>query len=536
MKPMSRVLAAAISTAFLGAGVALPGAAHASAGGAARLGKVSFPVECNAAAQAEFNTAMAYYHSFAWPQLREPFERILAADPSCGMAHWLRALATLNNPFTWPTMITPAVLSEGGPILDQARQTGLKSRRERDYVDALAAFFRDHEKLDHKARAQALETALEQVMQRYPEDKEAATLYALVLSANFDPNDKKYTKQLKAAAILEPIFKAQPEHPGAAHYLIHSYDYPPIAARGLDAARRYGRIAPDAPHALHMPSHIFTRVGAWRESIEANRASARASAGKSFDTWHAHDYMVYAHLQLGQHAAAREVVNQALQHPARIDNRAVAYAYAAMPARLALERGAWQEAASLELSPPASEFPWKKYTFAEANNAYARGIGAALSGDAGGARAQAARLDKLGADTKVPYWAEQVAIQSEVVKGLALCTEGDRGSCVDTLRKASAREDATEKNVVTPGPLVPARELLAYATLQSDPADALHNFEAVLEREPNRFRAFAGAARAAQAAGDAKKAAFYSERVVELTGEADTRLAEVDLAKQTLRK
>ena len=536
MKRASTVLAVALSTGFLGAGVALPGAAHESDASAAQLGKVNFQVGCNAAAQGEFNTAMAYYHSFAWEQLRQPFERILQADPACGMAHWLRALASLNNPFTWPTMITPATLSEGGPMLEKARQTGLKSQRERDYVEALDAFFKDHDKLDHKARAQALETALEQVMQRYPEDTEAAMLYALVLSANFDPSDKKYTKQLKAAGILEPLFKAQPEHPGAAHYLIHSYDYPPIAAQGLEAARRYGQIAPDAPHALHMPSHIFTRVGAWRESIEANRASARASAGKSFDTWHAQDYMVYAHLQLGQHRAARDVVSQALQHPARIDNRAVAYAYAAMPARLALERGAWQEAANLELLPSASEFPWKKYTFAEANNAYARGIGAALSGDAGGARTQVARLDRLRADTKVPYWTEQVSIQSEVVKGLALCAEGDRGGCLATLREASAREDATEKNVVTPGPLVPARELLAYATLQTDPAAALQDFETVLQREPNRFRAFAGAARAARAAGDAEKSAFYSRRMVELTSEADTQLAEVDAARQALGK
>jgi Tfp pilus assembly protein PilF len=533
MTHKSRALVVAVATAL--SSIAFPAASHEQTGGGARLGKVNFKVECNAAAQAEFNTAMAYYHSFAWEQMREPFERVLQADPGCGMAHWLRALASLNNPFTWPTMITPATLSEGGEILEKARQTGLKSQRERDYVDALATFFKDHDKLDHGKRAQALESAMEQVMQRYPDDTEAATLYALVLSANFDPNDKKYTKQLKAAAILEPIAKAQPDHPGAAHYLIHSYDYPPIAAQGLEAARRYSKIAPDAPHALHMPSHIFTRVGAWQESIEANRASAKASAAKSFDTWHAQDYMVYAHLQLGQDRAAREVVSEALGHPARIDNRAVAYAYAAMPARLALERGAWQEAAKLDLQPAPDQFPWKKYSFAEAINAYARGIGAAMSGDAAGAQAQVARLEKLRAETKVPYWVEQVAIQAEVVRGLALCAQGDRPGCLATLDKAAAREDATEKNVVTPGPLVPAREVLAYAMLKDGKAaEALRNFESVLEREPNRFRAFAGAAQAAHAAGDAKKAEHYATRVVELTKTADTQLAEVAQAKTML--
>jgi hypothetical protein len=416
------------------------------------------------------------------------------------MVHWLRALGALGNPFTWPSLISPAILSEAPGWLETARQTGLKSQRERDYVDAVAVFFNDHDKLDHRSRAKALEAALGQVMQRYPQDSEAATLYALVLSANFDPTDKKYTNQLTAAAILEPIFRAQPEHPGVAHYLIHSYDYPPIAGKGLDAARRYGKIAPDAAHALHMPSHIFTRVGAWKESIESNRASARAGGDKSFDKWHAYDYMVYAHLQLGEQDAAREVVNEALQNPARTDHPATAYAYAAMPARLALERGAWKEAAALELFA-AESYPWKKYTFAEAVNAFARGIGAAMGGDAAAARVQVARLEQLRQATKVPYWQEQVAIQGEVVQGLALRAEGKGAEGIAVLRKAAAREDATEKHAITPGPIVPARELLAYVQLEAgDAVSALRDFQSVLEREPNRLRAVAGAVRAAKEA------------------------------------
>jgi Tfp pilus assembly protein PilF len=530
MKTRQAVLSAAIAAAFFSTAASV--SAHDASGDAAKLGKVHFQVECNAAAQREFNVGMAYYHSFAWEQMQAPLERVLQSDPSCGMVHWLRTLAALNNPFAWPAIISPATLSEGRSILDKARQTGLKSQRERDYVDALEAFFKESE---HKARAKALESGLEKVMQRYPADTEAATLYALVLSANFDPSDKKYTNQLKATRILEPIFKAQPEHPGVAHYLIHSYDYPPIAKHGLDAARRYGKIAPDAAHALHMPSHIFTRVGAWKESVESNRASARVAGDKSFNTWHAYDYMVYAHLQLGQDGAARQVVAAAQSNPARIDNRAVAYAYAVMPARLAVERGAWKEAAALALHPSADSFPWKKYSFAEANHAYARGIGAAMGGDAAAARVESARLDALRAAEKVPYWAQEIGVQSEVVSSLALCAEGKRAKCVEGLRAAADREDASEKNVVTPGRLVPARELLAYAILDAgEPIVALREFETVLERDPNRLRTFAGAARAAAGFGDSGKAAEYSARLVELTGEADTQLADVAQARRLL--
>jgi Tfp pilus assembly protein PilF len=521
--------------AFLSAGT--PASADDATHAHARLGTVQFPITCNAGAQQQMNTAMAYYHSFAWQHIREPLDRVLEADPACGMAHWARALASLDNPFTWPGGISPAALALGPEALETARRAGLGSQRERDYVDALGSFFKDHDKLDHRTRAKTLETAMEQVMKRYPDDSEAATLYALILSANFDPSDKKYTNQLKAAAILEPIFKLQPDHPGAAHYLIHSYDYPPIAKHGLDAARRYGDIAPDAPHALHMPSHIFTRVGAWQESVRANQASAGAGTDKTFDKWHAYDYMVYAHLQLGEDAAARKVVAEALGNPARVDHFATAYAYAAMPARLAVERGDWKSAAKLEVAP-TDGFPWAKYPQAEAINAFARGLGAAMTGDAAAVRVEVARLEKLRevtASRKLAYWVEEIDVQAGVLQGMALCAEGKRPECLEALRAAAAREDATEKHVVTPGRLVPARELLAYATLDSgDTAAALREFESVLERDPNRLAAFAGAADAAERAGEPVKAKEYSAKVVELTKTADTPIAEVGQAKRLL--
>jgi hypothetical protein len=541
MKRTLTLLPAAIATACIA--FIAPGCTSTSAtghhGSHERLGKVHFLVGCNGEAQREFDVAMAYYHSFAWQHITEPLQGVLRADPSCGMAHWARTLASLDNPFTWPGSISAATLERGSETLQAATRTGLKSQRERDYVDALAIFFRDHEKVDHRTRAKALEAAMEQVMKRYPQDSEAATLYALILSANFDPADRKYTNQLKAAAILEPIFKQQPEHPGVAHYLIHSYDYPPIAHLGLDAARRYGGIAADAPHALHMPSHIFTRVGAWKESISSNRASAQSGTDKTFDKWHAYDYMVYAHLQLGEDAAARQVVADALGNPARIDHIGTAYGYAAMPARIAIERGDWQTAASLPLAP-ADGFPWAKYPQAESINAYARGLGSALIGNPAAARVEVTRLEKLrdvATSRKIGYWAEESEIQASVVRALALCAEGQRAACLDGLRVAADREDRSEKHAVTPGRLLPAREMLAYTILDGgDASTALREFERVLERDPNRLRAFAGASRAAQGAGDKQKADHYAAKVVDLTRTADTPIEEVARAKQLLGK
>jgi hypothetical protein len=525
---------------LLALGVALPLLAQSPAGGAAKLGKVSFPVSCNTAAQKEFEVAMAYYHSFAWAQNKAALERVVQADPTCGMAHWGRALGMLDNPFQWPGSLSPKLLADGQAAIDAARAAGLKTQRERDYVDALASFFKDADKLNHRTRATALETAMQGVAARYPDDPEATILYALVLSANFDPTDKQYTNQLRAARTLEPIFAKQPEHPGVAHYLIHSYDYPPIATQGLDAAKRYAKIAPDAPHAQHMPSHIFTRVGYWRDSVESNRESARVDGDRTGASPHAYDYMVYAQLQLAQDRAASEVLAHARGVGKKPDALAGAYAYAAMPARLALERGAWSEAAKLTLDPAAETYPWKKYPQAEAVSVFARGVGAAMSGDAAAAGAELARLGLLrdtATERKIGYWAEQIDIQAEVVRGLAACAAGKADECVAVLRTAADREDATEKHVVTPGPILPAREVLAMVLLKDGKAaDALRGYEAVLLKEPNRYRALVGAMQAAEQGGDAKKAAAFAERVIAQTGAADSTRPEIAQARRVLGK
>ena len=521
MKTTSSVLVG-VSLAFAGCAAH---DAHEGHGTPARLGAVNFPVECRPAAQGDFNLAMAYYHSFAWAQIQEPLERVLQADPGCGMAYWARALASLDNPFAWPNIVSPATLERGPEFLEKARSTGLKSQRERDYVDALAVFFVDPANRDHRTRARALEAALEQVMQRYPQDSEAAILYALVLSANFDPADRTYAKQLKAAAILEPIFKAQPQHPGVAHYLIHSYDYPPIASQGLDAARRYSRIAPDAAHALHMPSHIFTRVGAWQESIESNRESARVAAeaarasktGRELhDQLHAMDYLVYAHLQLGQYRQAREVVDQMIAmkgfNPAV---RTGPYAIAASAARYPVERNDWKAAAALEVRP--TRFP-----YVDAITYFARALGAARSGNPQAARADIAKLEEMRdklRTAKDAYWSEQVEIQRLVATGWMLYADGRHAEALATLSQAADAEDRTEKSVVTPGPLAPARELYGAMLLERAMAkEALAAFEGTLAKEPNRYNAIAGAAKAAERLGDRSKANGYNAKLVALVG------------------
>jgi hypothetical protein len=505
-----------------------------------RLGKVEFKVECNAAVQPDFNRAMALYHSFAWRPATQAFEAIAKADPACGMAHWGRAMVILDNPFVWPGSLSPAKLKDVAAALDAARAAGLKSQREKDYVEALATFVKDHEKAAHAARLKAFDEAMSKLSARYPNDKEASILSGLITSANFDPADKTYANQLKAAKILEPIFAAQPNHPGVAHYLIHSYDYPPIARQGLEAAKRYAGIAPDAPHALHMPSHIFTRVGLWQESIKANRASAKAAGDATFDAHHAYDYMVYAHLQLGQDKAARQALQQSRSKKV-IEHFGSAYAYAAMPARIALERGDWKGAARLELDPAAGSYPWDKYPQAEAVNALARGLGAARSGDAAGAMKEHARLVRLrdvAKERKLAYWAEQIEIQADLVRGLAVIAEGKRDEGIELVKAAAAREDATEKHVVTPGPLLPAREVYAELLLESKKAsDALREFEAVLAKEPNRYRALLGASRAARMAErDAKTMMAYAAQIKQQTKEADAKATTTKPARKASRR
>lgn len=485
-----------------------------------QLGNVKFQVSCSAAAEEKFHRAMALYHSFDWGRGKRAFEDIAQLDPRCGMAHWGLAMVYSDNPFAWPVSLK---LKDGSEAIQRARATGAGTPRERDYIEALGELYKEHASAPHRPRALAYEQAMQGLAAKYPDDVEAKILYALAVSANHDLNDKQYERPLKAAALLEPLFLSHPQHPGVAHYLIHSYDYPPIAQKGLDAAKRYAKVAPGAAHAQHMPSHIFTRVGFWRESVASNIASAAADSGVRPQTPHAWDYMVYAYLQLADDAAAEKIWAQgrAMNPLAHEVNFAEAFGYAAIPARLALERGQWSEAARLELPAAIKDADWKRFPNAESLIAYARGLGAARSGDAAGARREIARLrdlHKVLTDRKLGYWAEQTEIQAQVVTAWSLYAEGRKDEALAAMRAAADREDQTEKHAVVPGPLVPARELLADLLMElGRPAEALPQYEASIGKEPNRFRGLYGAAIAAERSGDKARARVHYEKLASVT-------------------
>jgi hypothetical protein len=422
------------------------------------------------------------------------------------------------------------------------------SQREKDYIGAIATYYRDHDKLDHRTRALAYEKAMEQVYARYPEDREAAVFYALALNATAAPTDKTYANVRKAGTILEKVYAEQPNHPGVAHYIIHSYDYPPLARNALVAARGYAKIAPAVPHAQHMPSHIFTRLGLWQESIDSNLASANAGKayyarlGKSTvwdQTLHALDYVVYAYLQTGQDKRARAVLEDVRATPkAEPENFAAAYAYAAIPARVALEQHRWSEAATLV--PGTTSFPWDQFAWGQAITAFARAVGAARTGDVASARAEVQKLEGYRASlvsAKQTYWAEQVDIQRQAASAWVARAEGKNDEAVKLMRAAATQEDSTEKHPVTPAPVVPARELLGDLLLDlNQPAQALVEFEASAQRDPNRLNGLLGAARAAELSGDAAKAKALYARALALCDKADGDRPELKHARAVLAK
>src|SRR6059036_647689 len=501
-----------------------------------KVGTVHFATSCSAAVQQDFERAVAMLHSFWFSASTSAFSAIAQSDPACGIAHWGVAMNLLGNPFGWPP--SEAALKQGWAAVEKAKAAGAKTDRERDYIAAIETFYKDADKLDHRTRALAYEQAMERLSLRFPDDREAAVFYALALNATALPTDKTYADQLKAASILEKVFAVEPQHPGVAHYLIHSYDYPPIAQKGLNAARRYASIAPAAPHALHMPSHIFTRRGYWQESIDANRASANAT-GNQFDQLHALDFLVYAHLQMAQDGSAKRVVDHVSDLPkVTFEHFVTGFALATIPSRYALERGRWADASKLELF--SKEFPWARFPQSEAQLVFARALGAARSGDLASARRDAERLGALRdalATAKVGYWAEQVEIQRQIALAWVALAESKKDEALALLRAAADREDATEKHPVTPGPLAPARELLAEMLLAAnEPAQALREFEASMRVEPNRFRGLYGAARAAELSGDRTKARTYYSTLLSLGEKGDTERPELRQAKAFLGK
>jgi tetratricopeptide (TPR) repeat protein len=506
-----------------------------------QLGQVNFAVSCNAAAQKQFNRATALLHSFWYDEAEKAFADISKVDTGCGMAYWGVAMS-LYHPVWAPA--NAAELEKGWAAVEKAKTAGVRSDREKEYIAAIETFYKDSGKIDHRTRALAYEKAMEQVYLHYPKDHEAAIFYALALLGTATTSDKTYAKQKRAAEILNKILPEEPKHPGVAHYLIHSFDYPRLAELALPAARSYAKIAPSSPHALHMPSHIFTRLGLWEESIQSNLASAAAAekhvamshpGAASFDQLHALDYLIYAYLQGAQDQKARQILNQA----AALDKvdapvLAASYSFTAIPARYAVERRRWSEAAKLELHPV--DFPWKEFRYTEALIYFARALGSSRSGDPVAARRD---VDKLSAiqkalvESKLEYWANQVEIQRRAAAAWGANAEGNDTEALTLMRSAAELESSTEKHPVTPGPIMPARELLGDMLLElKQPEQALREFEMSLSDSPNRFNGLYGAARAAELSGNKKKAEAYYAKIITLTAHADSERPELQKIRE----
>ncbi|HEY7233842.1 MAG TPA: hypothetical protein VH539_06805 [Gemmatimonadaceae bacterium] len=466
-----------------------------------QLGTVHFATSCNPSTAQQFNRAVALLHSFEFGASIQGFNAVLAADSTCAMAYWGIALSRWTNPMAAGNR-SVAVLQQGKQAADAAQRLAPRAtERERGYIHAVSQLYDDYARKDQRTRVLAYSRAMSELSTQQPADTEARIFYAISLTAAASPTDKTYANQLQAGSILEPLWAKLPDHPGLAHYIIHTYDYPPLADRARAAAERYAMIAPSAAHALHMPSHTFTRVGMWQESVDANHRSMEVAlaSGSIAEALHADDYAMYAYLQMGKEPEAKAILDGLPALAARFDPNAITgaapgmagvFALAAIPARWVLERGAWAEAAAL--TPKATDYP-----FADAMTYFAKALGASHTGQLGAARdavdSLASIQQRLGAKGE-GYWAEQVAIEQLSARAWLDLAEHREADALARMREAAAREDATEKNAVTPGPLAPARELLGDMLIALDrPAEAKAEYRATLQKEPNRRHSLRGA-------------------------------------------
>jgi tetratricopeptide (TPR) repeat protein len=494
-----------------------------------KLGTVHFSTSCNGAAQNEINRAVALLHSFQFSRAINTFEAALGKDETCAIAYWGIALSDWGNPFA-PGIIDKRLLQLGRESTKRGEMLGAKTDRERAYLAAVGNLYGDFESTPQKTRMLVYRNAMRDLAAKYSEDHEATIFYALALAVAADPSDKTYADQLEAGKILEKLFVQDPTHPGLAHYIIHAYDVPALAGQALSAAQRYSEIAPDAPHALHMPSHTFTRLGYWQSSIDSNVAAAAAARqqGQTAEELHASDYETYAYLQTAQDEAAGRIVRAVPEIASRFDPNALLigagppaagyFALAAIPARYALERRNWQEAEQLALRE--TPFP-----FTDAITWFARGLGAARLGHTAAANEASAALKLIQerlVSAKEMYWARQVEIQALAVAAWSALATGAKEEALRQMESAAQIEDRTEKSVVTPGPLSPARELLGEMFLElNDPAKALEQFEATLKKEPRRFRSIYGAAHAARLIGSLDPSQRYYRELLEVCANAD---------------
>jgi tetratricopeptide (TPR) repeat protein len=502
-----------------------------------QLGSVRFENSCAEEVQPHLSRALAMLHSFWYDEAGRQFHEVAERDETCAIAWWGVALSHWQ-PLWEPRGPGGEALALGRAAILAALEAGGASEREQGLIEALARFYLDSDTVDHLDRVLAYERAMEELFERYPHDTEVRAFYALSLQASATslPADKTYARQRKSGELLLPLFDDQPDHPGAAHYIIHAFDYPPLAARALDAARRYAKIAPDSPHAQHMPSHIFTRLGLWDESIESNRNVIRVARkyGIVGEELHAVDYLVFAHLQKGEDDEALRVIEAMPEpQPGAPLYFAAIFSHAVVPARYAIERGEWEEAARL---PEPQHLPGGRYAWADATIHYARALGAARIGDVEQARAEVEKIAQFKRtldEHKEDYWAKQVQIQKKSAKAWLAFEDGRHDDALELMKAAAALEDTTDKHPVTPGHVIAARDLLGQMLMELDrPDEALEEFRAVLAAEPGRFGALYRAARAADLAGMKGQAREHYAQLIELAPGSSRK--EIEYAKTQL--
>ena len=491
------------------------------------VGNVKFAISAGGKLEKEFNFATALLHSFEYDEAEKVFAKIIEEEPTCAMAWWGVAMCNFHPLWTAPE---EPELKKGLTSLEIAKSIGQKTERESDYIEALTSFYKEWDKVDHRTRCTGYEKAMEALYKKYPDDKEAAIFYALALDASADPADKSFANQKKAGEILNSIYPNESNHPGIIHYIIHTYDYPGLAHLALPAARKYAFIAPSSAHAQHMPSHIFTRLGLWDESIQSNIASTESAKcyaesagikGHWDEELHGLDYLVYAYLQKGETKLVREQFDYLKTikevYPA---NFKVAYSFASIPARYVLENKMWKDAASLEIHP--ASFPWEKFPWQKAIIHFTRCLGAVHTDQLDLAKAEWNELNRLHDELvkqKETYKANRVDIQVKASQAWIQWKEGKNKEALDNMNLAADMEDKTEKHPVTPGEVLPARELLGDMLMQmKEPGKALEMYEASLKKHPNRRNSLYGARMAAEASGKKELAKIYSKQFQDLTG------------------
>ena len=509
------------------------------------FGEVSFSLSCSYEMRETFNLGLTLIHSFEYAEAEKAFVSILDQDPECLMAYWGTAMSILNHPLSFKQ--NPKSLKRGEELLKIAKTLTPNNEREKDYIDAVSIYFKDWENLDTKTRKLNYESKMEELYIKYPDDVETAVFYSLSVLATADLNDKTYSKQKKSGKILEKLFEKYPNHPGIAHYIIHNYDSPELAHMALTTARKYAIIAPSSAHAQHMPSHIFTRLGLWNESIKSNIDSAESAVcyAESVNpnaNWvseiHALDYLVYAYLQLGDNAKAQSEMNkmQQIKEVFPSDHFASAYALIAVPSRLAIENKNWKLASQLEL--PKTKLDWDKAHWPKAMLHFSRALGFSNIGNSVAAENELKSLiilrDKL-TDANNTYESGQVTIQIEAVRAWIEYSKGNSKKAIEYMKLASNLESKTSKAAVTPGEIIPADELLAdlYLALNK-PEQALEAYKINLEGHPFRFNGIYGAAKAAEKLNDIKLAVYYFDQLVKLSAKTNSSRPEISEAKDYL--